>query len=142
MTSCAEPYVIWFAMKIFPPPKLLTFFTQQQCLSYLTSHRVANWTQLQFSFDCYRIASEKKKNKENSTMQLQPAQILAILKKINHRKVGVYSIGMILFSVLFCMVVLPTLIMFILRKVKNQKKNYFEAICGIDFHLIIICSFS
>lgn len=65
---------------------------------------------------------------------------LTFLKKINYKKVGIGSIILLLFSILFGFVAVPKLLRSQLRKVMREretreKKNNFQ----IDFRFINIC---
>lgn len=48
---------------------------------------------------------------------------MTILKKINYKKVGIISVVLILFSILFCIVFVPKLLKGQLKKVSKAKQS-------------------
>ena len=59
----------------------------------------------------------------------------AFLKRINYKKVGIISVVLILFSILFCIVFVPTFLKGQLKSVRQKMKTILQ----IDFHFINIC---
>lgn len=106
----------------FPIAENRGTFMQQRRLAYLTSHRLVSCVQLHFElqFDYYR-----------STMTM--VIVLDFLRKINYKKVGITSTVLVLFSIFFSMIFVPTLLKGQLKKVRRW--NFLK----IDFRLINIC---
>lgn len=80
----------------------------------------------------YRVAvqSWRRRNRKKKSMTT-----LAFLKRINYKKVGIISVVLILFSILFCIVFVPTFLKGQLKSVRQKAKTILQ----IDFHFINIC---
>lgn len=87
-------------------------------LMYLNSGRRKNWAQY-----WNRSSIEKKKREEKREIVMKS---FAFVKRINYKKVGIISVVLILFSILFCIVFVPKFLKGQLKSVKSNLENWFS----------------
>lgn len=88
--------------------------------AYLTSHRMG------VAFSCTPVAVQLISGREErtKTAMTTATAAIAVLRKINYKRVGTVSAVLVLFSILFSMALVPKLLKSQLKKVRDVERQF------------------